>query len=222
MTLSSRIDNVPLPLGAGASMTFLHAHAANHGSFNENSLVVRLDLGATRIPLMGDAEAGGRRPTSVPPRPNSVEGVLLADCQQALAADILIASHHGSRTFSRKLFLDAVMASTYIISAGPTKYQTVVLPDADIVAELSSRGHVFRTDLNDASYGQELEKVGPDADGRPRGCDNVPIQLTPTGRPGCRLLAWPRTNAVADPPTPGKGCLRALTSIARARAAPRR
>ena len=41
-------------------MTFLYADGSHHSGFNENSLVTRLDLGARRVLLMGDAEAGGR------------------------------------------------------------------------------------------------------------------------------------------------------------------
>jgi hypothetical protein len=33
--------------------------------------------------------------------------------------------------------------------ADATKYQTVVLPDAEIIAELAARRQVFRTDLED-------------------------------------------------------------------------
>jgi beta-lactamase superfamily II metal-dependent hydrolase len=170
-------------------MTFLHADAANHGSFNENTLVVRLELGSTRILLMGDAEAGGRNSPAIPPSPSSIEGVLLACCQQAVAADILIAARHGSRTSSRKLFLDAVMASVYVVSSGPMKYQTVVLPDADIIAELTPRGRLFRTDLNDATCGQNAQKIGPDADGKPGGCDNVRLTISSTGT--VNAAYWP-------------------------------
>lgn len=44
---SSRIPNTPIPLGLAASMTFLYADGSAHGGFNENSLVVRLDLSGT-------------------------------------------------------------------------------------------------------------------------------------------------------------------------------
>ena len=66
---ASRISEFPVALGAGASMTFLHADGSEHDSYNENSLVVRLDLGGTRVLLMGDAEAGGRREPLSLPRP---------------------------------------------------------------------------------------------------------------------------------------------------------
>jgi len=50
------------------------------------------------------------------PETNSIEGMLLACCAAQLRADVLVAGHHGSRTSSRRTFLDAVQASTFIIS----------------------------------------------------------------------------------------------------------
>jgi hypothetical protein len=71
-------------------MTILHADGAAHGSPNENSLVVRLDLGTKRVLLMGDAEAGGRNSPSVAPSPGSIEGVLLTCCASELASHVLV------------------------------------------------------------------------------------------------------------------------------------
>jgi len=53
-----------ITLGQGASMTFLYADGSKRSSFNENSLVIRLDLGSRRLLLMGDAEAGGEKTSS--------------------------------------------------------------------------------------------------------------------------------------------------------------
>lgn len=149
---------------------------------NEKSAVVRLDLGDMRVLLMGNSEAGGRNAPTVAPVVKSIAGVLLACRQQQLAADVLIAAHHGSRTSSRKTFLDGAMATTCVVSSGPTKYNSVVLPDADILSELLPRGQVFRTDLTDATTcKQNPTKIGPDADNQPGGCDNVRILVAPGG-----------------------------------------
>ena len=58
--------------------------------------------------------------------------------------------YHGSRTSSRRALLDAVGASVFVVSSGQED-GSVVLPDADIVAELEARGQLFRTDVDDAA-----------------------------------------------------------------------
>jgi beta-lactamase superfamily II metal-dependent hydrolase len=122
LTHSSRITEQPIVLGQQATMTILHADGANHPSPNDNSLGVRLNLGSKRVLLMGDAEAGGRKDPTEMPAPSSIEGTLLACCTSELAADVLVVGHHGSKTSSRKALLDAVNATIFIVSAGPTKY----------------------------------------------------------------------------------------------------
>jgi competence protein ComEC len=176
-----RISDSPVPLGQGASMTFLYADGSKRPSFNENSLVVRVDLGSHRILLMGDAEAGGRAAPSQKPTATSIEGKLLACCAADLKADVLVAGHHGSKTSSRTAFLDAVGAHTFIVSSGPTRYATVTLPDAEVIATLEQRGQVFRTDLEDDACVLSSEKVGEDSDGKAGGCDDVVITLTANG-----------------------------------------
>jgi beta-lactamase superfamily II metal-dependent hydrolase len=175
-------------------MTILHADGGSHSSPNENSLVVRLDLGTTRVLLMGDAEAGGRQSPGVPPSPSSIEGVLLTCCARELAAQVIVVGHHGSRTSSRRAFLDAVGASVFVVSSGPKKYSSVVLADADVIAELEARGQVFRTDVDDAACGANAAKIGPDADGQPGGCDNVRLLI------GGSLAVQVSVFQGADPP----------------------
>jgi beta-lactamase superfamily II metal-dependent hydrolase len=174
---SSKITNEKISLGQGASMTFLFVDGSSRSSFNENSLAVRLDLGAHKILLMGDAEAGGRNLPSMTPKESSIEGKLLTCCSEELKADVLVVGHHGSKTSSRKKFLDAVGAKTFIVSAGPTKYATVVLPDHEVMTELEKFGQVFRTDIEDASCLHSPDKVGVDSDGKPGGCDNVVVTI---------------------------------------------
>lgn len=173
----SRIDDEPVPLGQSASMTFLHADGSHHNSFNENSLVVRLDLGETRVLIMGDAEAGGRQDPETAPVDHSIEGILLDCCKPDIRSDLLIVGHHGSKTSSRTAFLDAVGAVTAIVSSGPKKYSSVTLPDQVVITELETRGSVFRTDLNDDTCATNPAKIGPDNDGKAGGCDNVRITI---------------------------------------------
>jgi competence protein ComEC len=168
-------------LGDRASLTFLHADGSRQSSFNANSVVARLTLGTRVILLPGDAEAGGRVAPATAPTPNSIEGQLLRCCQALLRADILVAGHHGSTTSSRTAFLDAVGAAHYVVSSGPTRYGSVTLPDAPVIAEFTRRGAVWRTDLNDATCGANPAKIGPDADRKPGGCDNIRIAIDAAG-----------------------------------------
>ncbi len=168
-------------IGDGAGLTVLHANGNLTSQYNEASVVVRLDLGRRRILLPGDAEAGGRRPPTDPPNPSSPEGELIACCAEALKADILVAGHHGSKTSSRTAFLDAIGASQYIVSAGPTRYATVTLPDREVVEQLARRGTVWRTDLDDPACKVSVAKIGPDNDNKPGGCDNVRILIDASG-----------------------------------------
>ncbi|WP_135213173.1 SH3 domain-containing protein [Vitreimonas flagellata] len=173
------------PLGAFASMTFLHADGADHPSENENSLVMRLDLGegddATRILFMGDAEAGARvNWPDETPEAGSVEAALLQS-PEALASDILIVGHHGSRTSSRRDFLDAVGADLFVVSSGPKRYSGITLPDGIVIQELEERGAVWRTDITDSRCRREANKIGPDADNRAGGCDNIQIFVDEDG-----------------------------------------
>lgn len=178
---AKRITNEKIALGQGASMTFLFADGSKRSNFNENSLVVRLDLGSHRVLLMGDAEAGGRKPPATVPSESSIEEKLLACCAADLKAEVLVVGHHGSKTSSRTKFLGAVGAQIFIVSAGPTKYATVVLPDAEVVTELERRGQVFRTDLANDACAMSPDKVGPDADGKAGGCDNVLVTIPANG-----------------------------------------
>lgn len=174
---AKRIDNEKIVLGQDAAMTILYANGAHQSSFNENSLVVRFDLGNKRILVMGDGEAGGRKAPSNVPANGSVEGTLLACCTSDLKADVLVVAHHGSKTSSRIKTLNDIGAKLFVVSAGPTKYASVVLPDAEIVDELTKRGTLFRTDLEDDQCGDSEDKVGTTADGKPGGCDNVRLLI---------------------------------------------
>jgi len=177
----SRISSAPVALGANARMTILHADGTQTSNLNAASVVVRLDLGSRHILLPGDSEAGPRADPSTPPTASSVERQLLNCCAAGLRSDILVAGHHGSKTSSRVEFLDAVGATNFIVSAGPTKYATVTLPDAEVISEYGRRGTVWRTDLNDSTCGANPAKIGPDRDGRPGGCDNVRVTIDAAG-----------------------------------------
>lgn len=180
---AEQMTATPVPLGQNAKMTILYRDAQKHPDPNENSVVVRLDLGQKRILLAGDAEGGERRAPSSPPDANSVEKKLLECCAADLKADALIVGHHGSKSSSRHSFIDAFGANVYVISSGPHTYgkNHIVLPDAEIVTALEARGKVLRTDINDQECMVSESKIGPDVDESPGGCSNVVLEIGASG-----------------------------------------
>jgi beta-lactamase superfamily II metal-dependent hydrolase len=177
-----------VPLGAGASMTFLTDDAGLYPDPNENSLVLRLDLGSDRFLFMGDAEASpDREPPSVPPRPNFAEGKLLTCCIADVRADFMVVGHHGSMSSSRATFLNAVGAKVFVISSGPKDYgragHPVTLPDLEVVHELESRGTLWRTDFDDPHCRTDAAKIGTDNDNSVGGCDNILVRVPANGPP---------------------------------------
>ena len=175
------LSATPVALGAGARMTALWRDPKNYADPNGNSVVVRLDLGNRRILLAGDAEGGERKLPSALPDPGSIEAGLLACCSSDIKADVLVVGHHGSQTSSRDTFLDAVGARIFAISSGPHPYKSVRLPDKEIVADLEHRGTLYRTDIDDDACEANPQKIGPDADESPGGCDNILITIDPQG-----------------------------------------
>lgn len=180
----SQMSLTPVRLGAGASMTVLQADGTKPDDhLNDASVVVRLDLGRRKILLTGDEEAefGDRNPPTKPPRAGSAEAKLIALGAPRLASDILVVSHHGSMTSSRNLFLDAVGAKQFIVSVGPTEYSGTVLPDKEVTDELDRRGDVWLTNHDDEACEKSKAKIGPDADGKPGGCDHVRAVIDAAG-----------------------------------------
>jgi len=78
---------------------------AGAGSSNEQSCVLRIDAGDTSALLTGDIEARAERR-------------LVDDARDALAAQILVVPHHGSRTSSVEPFLDSVGPRVAVFPVG--------------------------------------------------------------------------------------------------------
>ncbi|PRF97136.1 DNA internalization-related competence protein ComEC/Rec2 [Burkholderia ambifaria] len=78
---------------------------AGAGPSNEQSCVLRIDAGGTSALLTGDIEARAERR-------------LVADARDALAAQILVVPHHGSRTSSVEPFLDSVEPRVAVFPVG--------------------------------------------------------------------------------------------------------
>ena len=183
----------PITLGTNATMRILHADGAAHSDPNENSIVLRLDLGQTSMLLMGDGESGQRM------EPAQADGVTtnpLGDIEEHLVTtypteidvDILQVGHHGSETSSLLGFLKAVSPDVALLSSGGFKYGSKVLPDQSVVDMLESEEDriVLRTDQLDAHTpgvdesdrcGSDTNKIGDDNDTKDGGCNSWIIDL---------------------------------------------
>ncbi|MGE0871155.1 MAG: ComEC/Rec2 family competence protein [Kofleriaceae bacterium] len=165
-------------LGAGARFTILHADPKSHGDPNQSSLVLLVELGGARLLLTGDAESGDRRDPSYPV--GDVERFLIDHHAPDVRADILQVGHHGSKTSSRRGFLEAVQPRIALISSGPKRYGKIVLPDPEVVDELARIGAtVLRTDEHDTSC-SVVGRMGGDIG--PGGCDAWLISIEPLRR----------------------------------------
>ena len=100
---------------------------------NNASTVMRLDYGQVSFLLTGDIEADAERH-------------LLATAGEKLRADVLKASHHGSRTSTTPAFLARVEPRSAAVSAG--RDNRFGHPHPDVMERLESRvgpNHVFLT-----------------------------------------------------------------------------
>ena len=115
-------------------------------NLNNNSLVVKVSLGAISFLFSGDIMAAAER-----------ELVNLAGGQ--LRSRVLIAPHHGSRSSSSKVFLDEVNPQMVIVSCG--RNRRFKFPHPVVLKRYKDLGAtIFRTDLNGAvrlsTNGQQL------------------------------------------------------------------
>ncbi|AIO41133.1 DNA internalization-related competence protein ComEC/Rec2 [Burkholderia cenocepacia] len=103
-------DRLPCAAGQrwtwdGVSFTMLWPPRASARRSNERSCVLRIDAGGTSALLTGDIDARAERQ-------------LVADARDALAAQILVVPHHGSRTSSVEPFLDSVGPRVAVFPVG--------------------------------------------------------------------------------------------------------
>ncbi len=160
-------------LGADAGFEILHAEAKPHPDPNQNSIVLAVGLGRTRLLLTGDAESGPREDPAAPL--GDVEEHLVEAFRPELRADILQVGHHGSETSSRTAFLRAVAPTLALVSAGPKLFHGVRLPDASVLAALAATGAtILRTDAHDGACELRL-RLGPDRGAG--GCDSYVITV---------------------------------------------
>jgi competence protein ComEC len=162
-------------LGEGARFEILHAEGKKLSDANQNSVVIAVTLGTTRLLLVGDAESGERKDPSYPA--GDVEAFLVEHHASRIRADILQVGHHGSKTSSRHAFLSAVKPKLALVSTGPKRYGPVRLPDPEVIEALGAIGAaILRTDLNDEAC-PVRQRIGGDSG--PGGCDSYIITIGP-------------------------------------------
>jgi competence protein ComEC len=92
---------------------------------NDNSLVLKLTLGNVSFLLPGDIEF-------------EAEEQLVASGRETLQSSVLLAPHHGSKTSSSRVFLEAVAPRVVVASCGrPGRFQ---FPHADVLKRYTQMG----------------------------------------------------------------------------------
>ncbi|MCA9672633.1 MAG: MBL fold metallo-hydrolase, partial [Myxococcales bacterium] len=105
-------------------------------STNENSIVLRVDYGASRLLLTGDIE-------------RDAEAALLSARPRALRASVVKVPHHGSRTSSSAGFVEAVSPRLAVISCA--QHNAFRFPAGSVLRRYRAAGaRVVRTDRQGA------------------------------------------------------------------------
>jgi len=109
----------------GVSFEVLYPFVEGPGFDNAHSCVLRIEGSGGSVLLTGDIERGAER-------------ALVARSGRRLAANVLVVPHHGSRTSSTRLFLDAVSPSIGLFSA--SEHGRFRLPHPDVVSRYARAG----------------------------------------------------------------------------------
>ena len=101
---------------------------------NDDSVVLHMEYGSTRILLTGDAEA-------------DAEAEMLRESLPYLRSDVLKVAHHGSDTSTTSRWLDVVDPRVAVISAGAGN--RMGHPSPEVLERLEAAGaEVYRTELD--------------------------------------------------------------------------
>ena len=122
--------------------TFLYPEVGNFGNGNNSSCVLLIESNRRRILLTGDIE-------------KEAENNLLSRSPAQLAANILVAPHHGSKTSGQRAFVQAVHPDYVLYATGfRNRYR---FPHARVVKAYEEVGSV---QLNTAESGAIMFKLG--------------------------------------------------------------
>ncbi|MDZ7737025.1 MAG: DNA internalization-related competence protein ComEC/Rec2 [Gammaproteobacteria bacterium] len=128
----------------GVHFRILHPPAVTGVNDNNQSCVLRIAGPGGTVLVPGDIEA-------------SAERLLIERAARALAADVLVAPHHGSRSSSTPRFIRTVQPDYTVFSTGyRNRYQ---FPDSDIIQRYEARDVTL---FNTAADGAVLFDVGRD------------------------------------------------------------
>jgi competence protein ComEC len=117
----------------GVEFTVLHPDGATYTATNNRSCVLKVEGEGGSVLIPGDIE-------------QQVENRLLQHSRDKLAADILIAPHHGSKSSSGMSFIEAVSPRIVIFAAGyRNRYR---FPNPQIVARFAMLGSKMYTSGN--------------------------------------------------------------------------
>jgi competence protein ComEC len=118
-------------LGGLRMVTLVADRTFRHSAENNSSVVTRVQLEGTRVLLTGDLEKEAE----------------MAMADRMLRADVLKVAHHGSRSSSTPMFLDAVRPRIALISCG--RHNLFGHPNPGVLESLTERRiRVCRTDRN--------------------------------------------------------------------------
>jgi len=118
-------------LGGGATLTIL-GPMRDYSAMNDMSVVSRLEFGATSFLFTGDIETAAEHDLAA---------------QGGIRSNVLNIAHHGSRSSSTQVFLNAVAPNIAVISCGMDN--SFGHPHRTVMERLQAMDiHILRTDLD--------------------------------------------------------------------------
>lgn len=149
-------------------------------SRNAGSIILRLAYADRAVLLTGDSVG---RHLGDPANACLATEKFLVDhsAERPIAADVIVAPHHGSDGGSAKCFVRAVNPSHVVFSAGHAHQHPTAQAAQRYMAEGVGEDSLFRTDRGDDEGGFEWAKGRTPGAKDPAGDDDVDIAISPSG-----------------------------------------